>query len=240
MKNSRIFYFLVFSSLLIAACSPTYYIPNTQNVPSFTSKGQSAITLAANGNQGELQGSFAATEHLGILVNTALYFPRNAENGSGGSGYLGELGAGYFSELGENFSFETYGLIAVGSMENHFPHTVSQFPATTGDINSKLLRVGIQPSFSYRSDFFEACLSTRLQSLNYTGITGTLIFDGQDQYAYLNSNSSLLQLEPALTLRAGIENVKFQAQYVQSFNFTNSEFRQAKNLVSLGVKIAFN
>jgi hypothetical protein len=240
MKNSSFLWLLGGCCLLFAACSPVYYIPNSQNVPLFTEQGQVSVMAAGNSNQVELQGAYAAGTHLGVMLNTALYLPNDESSGNGGSGFMGEAGAGYFTPVGSHFTFETYGLLGIGTMENHFPSTVQEYPNTTGEIQAVPVRLGVQPSFGFKSRYFSAAVSSRLQSLSYAGADGELIFEGQDQVAYLKSNQMMMQVEPALTLRAGIEHLKLQAQVLRSFNLTNPDFRQETGMLTLGVIVSLN
>ncbi|MEO6758193.1 MAG: hypothetical protein ABIO24_01985, partial [Saprospiraceae bacterium] len=106
---------------------------------------------------------------------------------------------------------------------------------TDGQIDSKLLRIGIQPAIGYRSRFFEAAVSSRLVSLNYSGTSGSLVFDGLRQADYLENNKSLWLAEPALTLRAGTDFLKFQVQFSHSFNLSNADFRQDEDQLTIGL-----
>ena len=49
MKNPGI-KLLAIACTLISGCQPNYYIPNTQNVPLLTSKGETNLTLSGNNN----------------------------------------------------------------------------------------------------------------------------------------------------------------------------------------------
>tara|TARA_R110002096_G_scaffold239101_1_gene430659 strand:+ start:14187 stop:14318 length:132 start_codon:yes stop_codon:yes gene_type:complete len=41
---------------------------------------------------------------------------------------------------------------------------------------------------------------------------GNLVFEGTDKVAYLKDNKSSVPVEPAVTLRAGLERLKVQLQ----------------------------
>ncbi len=238
MKNHNAFMITALVGLLWwASCSPVYYIPNTQNVPMLHSAGELNLTVAGNASQGELQGAFAPMEHLGILLNAAAYLPKDADNGNGGSGILGELGLGYYGPIGTHFIFESYGLIGAGRVENHLPSTLVDFPNTSGAMRATALRFGVQPSIALRTKYFQAGISSRIISLNYTGLQGNLNYLGEDQFAYLRANRAAMLLEPAITLRGGLEYLKLQLQYQLSFNFSNADFHQQKSLLSLGLNL---
>ena len=228
--------------LLIGAfatsCSPLFYSPNTQNVPLISQKGDNTLNVSGNGNQVELQGAYGITESIAIQANGGLYIPRNEDNGNGGSGKFLEIGAGYFTPIADNFVFETYGIIGVGSMENHFPTTQGD-TGSKGDISANVMRIGIQPNFGYKSKHFEAALSSRIVNLTYNNIKGDLNFNGENQIIFLNDNKSNFLIEPAITLRAGLERVKLQVQYGYSYNLSNSDFKQDNSFLTLGLSFKF-
>jgi len=225
-------------ALLAISCSPHYYIPNTQNVPLIKAQGQTNITVAGNGNQFELQGAYGITDHLAIQANGGFVFPKNEDNGNGGSGKLIEGGIGYYTNISPVLLFDVYALVGVGTMENHFPSTLAANPSTTGKIEANLARFGLQPALSYHSKYFSVTGSARIGSLNYSNIKGSLIFDGADQVAYLTDNKSGVLIEPALTLRGGVEKIKFQVQLMKSLNVSNKDFKQDDTLLSIGLNFS--
>ena len=237
MKHYKIL--LTSISIVIYSCSPKYYVPNTQNVPLLKAKGQTNLTLCGNTNQIEFQGAYGLSNHLGLMANGGFYVPKNLDNGNGGSGKLGEAGFGYFTPVNEHFIFETYGLFAAGSFENHLPSTVSSYPGTMGNISASISRISIQPNFAYTSKYFSIAVSARFASLNYSNIKGDLIFDNKNQIDYLRNDKSAILFEPALTIRGGIEKVKLQLQLLASNNLTDATFKQDKSLVSLGLNFNF-
>ena len=237
MKKSIIGIVLI--AFAATSCSPLFYTPNTQNVPLLTHKGDNNIMLAGNGNQLELQGAYALTDAFAIQANGGWFLPRKEDNGNGGSGKFFELGGGYYTPIMDNFVFEAYGLLGFGTMENNFPSTQEENPESKGDISANVLRVGIQPNFGYKSKYFEVALSSRIVNLMYNSIEGDLIFNGKNQIDYLTDNKSSFLLEPALTVRGGLENIKLQIQYGYSHNLSNSTFKQDKSFLTLGLRYSF-
>lgn len=228
----------LFLIALITGCNPKFYSPNTQNVPLISEKGETNLTLSANGNQVEFQGAYGVTESFAIQANGGLFIPSDLDNGSGGSGKFFEAGAGYYTPVSDNFVFETYGLIGFGNVENHFPST-DNTPPSKGDISANIIRFGIQPNFGYKSKYFSAAVSTRFVNLMYNNIDGDLIFDGENQMDYLENNKSNFLIEPALTLRGGMERLKLQLQIGYSLNVSNSDFKQDKTSMTLGLNFNF-
>lgn len=226
--------------LFTTACNPKYYAANSQNVPLLSKKAETNLTVTGNSSQVEFQAAYGVGNSVGIQANGGLFIPKDLENGNGGSGKFLEVGTGYFKALQENLIFETYALLGFGSFENHLPSTISSNPQTTGDISAGLLRIGIQPAIGYKSKIFSAALSSRLSNLTYNNIEGNLIFDNQNQVQYLEDNRSNFLLEPALTLRLGVDIVKFQLQYGFSFNLSNIEFQQDRSFFTLGLNFNFD
>lgn len=231
--------FLATTLLLAVACSPKYYVPNTQNVPIISERGQTNLSVAGNGNQVEFQGAYGLNDALALQVNGALMRPKDDDNGNGGSGNLFEGGLGYYRNINSNFVFDTYGLIGVGKMENDFPSSVTTYPGTTGKISASMLRLGLQPSISFRQQYFSISGSVRVSSLTFSKVEGSLTFEDVDQVAYLRDNESNVLVEPALTIRGGLEKLKLQLQLAKSFNLSNSDFKQDDTLLSLGLNFNF-
>lgn len=225
--------------ILLTSCNPKYYTANTQNVPLISHKGETNLTLAGNGNQVEAQGAYGITKNIAIQANGGLFIPGDLDNGNGGSGRFLEVGGGYYQPLDNNLVFEIYGLFGMGSVENHLPSTIADYPSTTGDISASILRYGIQPNFGYKSKYFTVAVSSRIVNMNYSNIKGDLIFDNQNQVAYLESNKSNFLIEPAITIRGGLDKIKLQLQYGYSLNLSNSSFKQDKTMFTIGLNFNF-
>ena len=232
---------IVFGVLGLSSCSPKYYVANTQNVPLLSEKGEVDLTVSGNTDKVEFQGAFAVTENIGIKANGGVFIPANLDNGNGGSGKFGEIGVGYFTKLreSENWIFETYAIGGFGTMENHLPSTLQDYPNTTGKISANLVRVGIQPNIGYKSEHFTIALSSRFVHLSYGKIRGDLVFDNELQSTYLSNHSSNFLVEPALTIKGGFEKIKLQLQYGYSFNLSDYAFRQEHPFVSIGLNFNF-
>ncbi|MCC6816905.1 MAG: hypothetical protein IT267_10875 [Saprospiraceae bacterium] len=230
---------ILVSILLVTSCNPKYYSPNTQNVPMISKKGETNLSLSGNSNQVEFQGAYGLSNTIAIKANGGLFIPKELDNGNRGSGKFIEIGGGYFKAIKEHWVFETYVILGIGSFENHLPSTVSNNPSTKGDISAQIFRMGIQPDFGYKSKHFTATLSSRIVNLSYSNIKGDLIFENISQTNYLKDNSSLFLIEPALTLRGGLEKVKLQLQYGYSLNLSESDFKQDKTFFTLGLNFNF-
>ncbi|MGB7220607.1 MAG: hypothetical protein WBD07_17545 [Vicinamibacterales bacterium] len=221
--------------LVLAGCSPVYYVPNAHNVPMLQGKGDGTFGVHAASFGGEVQGAFAIAEHIGVMVNVAAMKQQDDGDGDGGSGGLFEVGVGYHRNLGSKLVWENYLLLGGGNVENHFPSTVAQFPGTTGKLEAKFTRYGVQPSIAQHSRFFDSAFSVRLLGLQYRDVSGNLTYAGVDQVAYLNSLGSQFLIEPAFTFKAGWDPIKLQLQLGFSQNMTTGSFRQREAWMALGL-----
>jgi hypothetical protein len=225
--------FLLFViGILFSSCSPTYYVPNTQNVPVMKAKGQTNLSLGINASEYtdgfEFQGAYAITDKWALQLNAD--WVKSSDDTSAGSGNFLEIGGGYYKSVSKYFVFETYGLMGFGSME------YTDDSNNNLGIEAKFYKIGVQPSISFSGKYFIASLSSRLANLNYTKVSGSL-FEDVD---YLNDNNSFWLAEPALTLQGGFENIKIQLQFQMSYNLTDPNFKQDFNLISLGLKANLN
>lgn len=232
-------FFLALMLAIMASCSPKYYTANTQNVPLISEKGESNLTLSGNANQVEFQGAYGVSSHIAIQANAGLFIPSDLDNGDGGSGKFFEAGLGYFKPIANHFVFELYGLAGAGNVENHLPSTIYTSPGTKGDISANIFRYGVQPNFGFKSKYFSAAFSSRFVNLRYSNIDGDLIYSNEDAAGYLRKNNSLFLIEPALTIRGGLDKIKLQLQLGYSLNVTKEDFRQDKEFLTIGLNFNF-
>ncbi|MES2239887.1 MAG: hypothetical protein V4497_06450 [Bacteroidota bacterium] len=234
---------LIIITILITGCGPSYYVPNSQNIPIMKAKGQTNLGFDFNESDYtrgfEIQAAHAITNHIALQFNGD--WVKNAKDGYLGEapnefkakGSMLEIGAGYFKGIASNLTFETYGLLCFGKID---------YENTTTNINAfsaKFNRLGIQPSLSYSRKHFSSSLSSRIVHLKYKDINASQNSTNFDPN-YLKTNNSYWLLEPALTIQVGSENLKLQLQYVYSFNLTNPSFEQELDIISLGLKINLN
>jgi hypothetical protein len=224
-------------SSLFFSCNPRYYMPNTQNVPLLTQKGETNLTASGANGQYELHAAHAVSNSISIMANGGLFKPEEMDNGDRGSGNFVELGAGYYKPFENKLVLETFGVLGFGSMENRFPSTVAANPGTKGDISANMFRYGVQANFGYKTKYFEAAVSARFFNLLYNNIKGDLIYNGENQVVYLKDNKSNFLFEPALTLRGGLEKVKLQLQVGGSLNLTNDDFFQENSFITFGINL---
>lgn len=206
---------LLFLTILTLGCSPKYYVPNSQNIPIMKVKGQTNLGFGYNKSEYtgglEIQAAHAITNHFALQLNGDWVNNNSGDDSYKGKGRMLEIGGGYFKNIAPHFVFETYGLFCFGNFE------LKKYTDQNGSDNfsAKFNRIGIQPSLSYSRKNYSFSFSSRLAHLKYKNIHGgenTPDFDPN----YLRTNNTHWLLEPALTIQAGTENLKFQLQYVYS------------------------
>jgi hypothetical protein len=217
------------------ACNPIYYSPSTQNVPLLRGDGDLAGVLAVGEARFEVQGAYALSSSLGVQLNAGTYEPDDLDNGDGGSGSFVEAGIGWFGVRGERLVWEVYGLLGSGSFENHRPSSVAGNPGTTGEIEGRVLRYGVQPAIGFAWPYLEVAASSRLAGISYSDVHGSFRFQGADQVQRLRTNDRYVLLEPALTVRGGFPRVKLQLQLARSINLTEADFQQDDGLVTVAI-----
>jgi hypothetical protein len=220
----------------VSACSPVYYVPNSHNVPILQSRGDGSIAARASTLGVEVQGAYAISDHIGLMVNGAGGHQVNESQQNPGSGDQVFLEAGVvnFHSFGR-FVWENYALLGVGHVKNDLEWTVRDSPGTTGKIEADFVRFGVQPSLAWRSRHFDAIASLRLSGLKHSNVSGNLVFDHTNQVSYLDSIGNQFLLEPALTIRAGRDPLKLSLQMGTSRNLTHENFHQVDNVASLAV-----
>lgn len=82
-------------------------------------------------------------------------------------------------------------------------------------------------------------VSSRIANLTYGNIKGDLIYNAENQATYLNQNKSNFLVEPAITIRGGLEKIKLQLQLAKSINLSINDFRQENFLLTLGLNFNF-
>lgn len=219
---------LIGLAVTFASCTHVYYAPNTANAPLFTEKGETRINgLVAEGGEsqfsgGELQVAHAITNSFGVMVNGMSVsrseqvdrfswggsYPTHIESGKGS--YV-EFAGGYFKGLDKSkrVVFETYGGIGFGGVNNDYGY------GNYSKVNiTKLL---IQPSLGYKSKYFETAIVPKLSFVNWHVKESRFSGSNHEQaLTSIESKPNLVAFEPALVLRAGAKDVKFQLSFSTS------------------------
>ncbi|MFC2116548.1 hypothetical protein ACFLTU_08725 [Bacteroidota bacterium] len=235
----------------LSGCTHYYYVPNAHNVPLIQEKHEARISVGACAGDeysgGDFQAALSVSDHVGIMVNGFIakgekeyekWHPFNWSPEAPeiihntGSGQFVEFGTGYYLPIPhhDRLVFETYGGLGFGKVLSGYNSLSSSL---------KFQRYFLQPSIGFTGKVFDIAFSYRFSLLNYTDINYKANIP-HDEALYLNNlvetNLSLLS-EPALTIRLGYENVKFQLQLGFSKNASIPEFRNNFNF-NIGVFMA--
>ncbi|MGZ5242964.1 MAG: hypothetical protein ACXWEY_12250 [Bacteroidia bacterium] len=239
---------IVFLLFFLSSCSHYFYIPNSHNVPLFQQKGEVRASTAfiTDNDAKEAQIAYAITDKIGIMAN-GFYVPFAEDYiGNDGSGYLIEGGAGYFAKLNRRLVFEAYGGYGAGNVQNVYYQSNIGFwansePYYAGRSIMNINRGFLQPSIGFTSAVFDFALSAKLSNIWYTNIRA---YDITDKFEYADDLERMgkgvfIQLEPALTARAGWKYAKVQLQLGLSENINSRIFRYEGYNFNLGVYLSF-
>lgn len=231
---------------VIVACSPVFYSPSSQHIPLLTEENEfsaSASYITAESTESmAVKAAYAVSPSWALIAGGGSHFrgETSPTTSSGGGGYV-EAGGGYFTKISQKFVYETYGLLGFGSMDNRFPQSMANYPNTNGRIKANVLSLAVQPSIGFKSRYFEAALSARTSQINYRNIRENLITQNADQQSpssqqeYLLAHRNNVLLEPAISLRGGLEFLKLELQTGVSVNFSHPNFPQDASWASLGL-----
>ena len=224
-KYSTCLYFISII-LFINACSPIYYVPNSQNVPLFTEKGEGRISASFvtsdNASGINFSGAHSFSQHFGAIGNIFLVgvdglFPDRKTR----KGHLIDAGLVYFLPFGNIMVFESTAGFGGGAATNRDNNDYGY-----GDSKVNFTNFYLQPSIGLASKNFDLALSTKYSILSYHNLT---IYSPQTSndgdYSYPDSKAYSL-LEPAITARVGWKHVKLQLQYVYRFNLSKASLNR--------------
>jgi len=218
----------------LTGCAPVYYGPNTQNVPLLSEKGEYNVAVTGSHQLLEFQVSGSPANNLGMQLNGSWYIPER-DSGNYGAGYYTDAGIGFYKAFGPKniLVFETYAIGGIGGVRNTFE---SYTPGNTyGTIYSNLTRYGVQPVFGVKWKYLDGAVSARFAGLSYFNTSGNLVYRSENQLEYLARNRHSFLIEPAVTLRAGIDVIKVQLQFTGSYNVSNPDFHQRGASVTIGL-----
>jgi hypothetical protein len=233
----KLFYPIVFFSLSLTSCSPTFYRPVVHNIPVLEKKGDQYITAsyssASSGlygatDGGELQYSRAVSDNWAVQTNLSFYnSPKRNERVDNtplnfSQGYNLEAAVGYYNSTHPVQSYQVWGGVATASANNLFSKTYG--PAGSRNLGSGIFKLFIEPAFMLRSKNFDGAFSTKITMSNYSNP----VYLGFDPLLDANlkelvgTNPHLTE-DFILTFRLGSENIKLQFQLGTSVNLNNTE-----------------
>jgi hypothetical protein len=227
--------FLFFLSVIfVSSCA--VYTPNSLNVTGFNKKGQVSVNANA-GNTANLQAAIAVSDNFGVMANlmstSQVVDSDNIKRD--GKGNLFEIGVGYFKNTDFKVRFEFFGGGGIGNVE-----IIKTNASVTRNFSTKANRFFLQPSLGFSGRNFEAFISTRLANVRFNNIETTYSTQDLIDDSFVDiSNSNWMFIEPALTLRVGLKNIKFQMQVGRSIKLNTEKLGYDSGLLNFGIYTKF-
>ncbi len=233
---------LSFGLLLILTGCITLYKPNAIHSPLLKEKGE-LNTSASIGMSGcglyNLQAAYALSNHTGVMINGMSHY-RQYDSDSGATVeklniLSGEAGVGYFTPFGDekNGLFQCYGGGGYGVTTDK----IINVNPPDYEAGAKYFNIFIQPGLAYTSKYFEVAFDLRTNYVRLFDIHADLfdVYDWWDESFNFVSDTTLdfINLEPAITIKAGGENLKGFLQLGATIPTYNSESYFVVNSTSL-------
>ena len=226
-------------ALLLGSCSHYYYVPTAHNVPLFREKDELRISGSyAEGLETkciDIQAAYSLTDKIGIMTDFMSAKGGSRLDHNYGKGNYFDAAVGYFKPLSKFGVFEIYG--GLGRGDQYHEYSSFYYNKSMGYADLSFLKLYMQPSFGFTSDFFDFAVSTRISRITFNNINNNLS-GNTDSYnnLFALSDKSHLFLEPGITVRAGWKSVKVQLQAVFSRYLNNPELNIGEEYhISLGL-----
>ncbi|MEX0967901.1 MAG: hypothetical protein WD077_11730 [Bacteroidia bacterium] len=234
MKTKLSFYLLLIAFTLSLSSCYNVYIPNMHNA----SLIKEAEELKVTANPANLQVAYSPVENF-LVVGNGFYKNNNSLDGDLDFNYrarrfFAEGGLGLYQPFGDEGVFEIIGGGGVGSVEfgDNFNPKSAEFRFKAN--NNKFF---VQPSIGYVDKNIEIGFSLRAVGLQFHSIEEDSFPLSELEFFQLHrlDEAMFFFLEPAITVRAGIEWVKghFQLMYVN--NLTGVPVHHKVIAANLGV-----
>ena len=246
--NNRLSIFAVglLFAIMFQSCN-VMYSPSMQNTPLLQEKKEVVANIGIN----DIQGAYAVTDHVGVMLNG--YYNNGASNDYSSYDYYDswsrqerkqwhvEAGAGYFNKLNDNAIVEIFGGLGYGSssLRNYAKDSINEIPTLKSSYNADLMRFFVQPAIGYSIDNFHVSFSTRILFQKYLNANsfGYSLVELYDDKLLDMDKSVYAFLEPALTLRYGFKYVKFQAQAMLSYKYNVDRLNYMPVVFSIGMHV---
>ena len=217
-------------------CSPVVYKPNRIQVPELQKKGDLRIGGSIGFDGKNLQGAYALTDQLGIMVNAFTFEERSQYDNYllGGASSI-EGGIGYYKAPGP-FIVENYATLAFGSLyaRNRNPFTE---PYTIDRLDANFFRLALQSSATLRTNIFSISAMWRLSQMHYYNASGNypvypnIISEG------LKTQNVHYFLEPGFQVSLGFKYFRCNAQWQYAMHLGKTWLPYEPYNYSLGMQI---
>ncbi|MFO7879249.1 MAG: hypothetical protein R6V52_04355 [Bacteroidales bacterium] len=231
--------------LLLSTSCKVMYKPSMQNVPLLQNKGDVTSTVSYN----NYQVAYGLTDNLGVMLNG--HYNKNQWASTSAheirkeyitSRYSLEGGLGYYSNFDENSVFEIYGGGGYGAYDYNFDKFENDNYLSTYEYAAASWRAFVQPSVGYSTDNFQIAFSTRFMGVGFFDIAYKNYTESELSAEDINDLDGNIYpfLEPALTIRAGSEVLKFHIQLIYSRKLTNQSLSYMPLNLNFGVNLSFS
>lgn len=194
-------------AVLLTACGPALYLPNSINVPLLEKKGDfklsTGIVGATRDFQWDLQGSYAVTDHLAVMANSSRLDHPMADLKTYNHYLDGGLG-GYFSKAPNKYGVNVFrGELFVGYGKGRAQYVEKNGNYAFGDFDKFFL----QPGIGVRTRNFDISLAARFSNVEFKDY-------GKFENDHLSTGGSFGfgNSESVLTVGFGHKRVKFHIQ----------------------------
>jgi hypothetical protein len=234
---------------LLTGCNHYYYVQPVHNVPMLKEKNDFRVSGTYEIDYEpyciELQAAYAVTGKIGIIADfMAAKGGTISDLENWGKGTYFDAGVGFFNPVKQHGIFEIYS--GMGSSSQHHNYISYDNPlgeTFSGTSDLAFTKIFLQPSIGLSYEHFEVVASTRINMLNYNRVINNvnqqLEQDEYEELISLNTKKSYLFIEPALTVRAGWENLKIQLQAATASYLNNREYPFEQNHISIGLILGF-
>ncbi len=193
----------------------------------------------SQGNSVEVQAAYAVGNHLAVSTNL-MYVKESYKDKNAAQAHYLEGAVGHFSSINHKYIFEVYAGLGTGTQKHEywtipfvFTNDTAKYEGTSELHFNKFF---VQPSLGYSWGNVDIAVSGRLSYINFDKIHNNIATTNGNFYdvAQIAQNNASLLFEPALTMRAGWDNIKFQLQWQWTNNLSNPSLNFNKATVGLG------
>jgi len=236
MKKLKLIGIIVLT-IALGSCSHYYYMPNIQNVPLFSDKNEFHSTLA-NGNgqetsTTEIQLAYSITKNIAVMTNLMFANGGKSSSDNWGKGNYYEGAFGYYKPLNNFCVIECY--MGYGNSTQQHHYQISGNDAGTANLSFE--KLFIQPNIGVSFRGLDFALSARISRVSFYDIMNNATDYYKLDIDAIAVNKMSYLFEPAITIRFGWKNFKFQFQSSSTKNMSHSHLRFEKSNSNLGVYV---